>query len=88
MTFALEIQYQSHIITLTGNTLYHHISQIVITLSSRMFLTLMGVLLHDQTIITSSGNYYIIGRLYYIIGQLLHYRVLITLSVGTGRYTI
>ena len=34
--------------------------------------------------ITLSGSYYIIGRFYYIIGQLLQYRAFITLSVGTG----
>ena len=33
--------------------------------------------------ITLSGSYYIIWRFYYIIGQLLQYRALITLSVGT-----
>ena len=33
--------------------------------------------------ITLSGSYYIIGRFYYIIGQLLQYRAFITLSVGT-----
>ena len=33
--------------------------------------------------ITLSGTYYIIGVFYYIIGHVLYYRALITLSVGT-----
>ena len=34
--------------------------------------------------ITLSGSYYIIGRFFYIIGQLIQYRAFITLSVGTA----
>ena len=39
-------------------------------------------------IITLSGTYYIIGRFYYIIGHVLQYRALITLSVGTDAITV
>ena len=59
-------------------TFYYSISQKVITLSGRRFITVSGVF------ITLSGSYYSIGRFYYIIGQLLQYRAFITLSVGTA----
>ena len=59
-------------------TLYYSISQKVITLSGRRFITVSG------GFITLSGSYYSIGRFYYIIGQLLQYRAFITLSVGTS----
>ena len=59
-------------------TFYYSISQKVITLSGRRFITVSG------GFITLSGSYYSIGRFYYIIGQLLQYRAFITLSVGTG----
>ena len=58
-------------------TFYYSISQKVITLSGRRFITVSG------GFITLSGSYYSIGRFYYIIGQLLQYRAFITLSVGT-----
>ena len=60
-------------------TFYYSISQKVITLSGRRFITVSG------GFITLSGSYYSIGRFYYIIGQLLQYRAFITLSVGTKR---
>ena len=60
-------------------TFYYSISQNVITLSGRRFITVLG------GFITLSGSYYSIGHFYYIIGQLLQYRAFITLSVGTGR---
>ena len=56
---------------------YYSISQKVITLSGRGFITVSGVLLHYRAVITLSGVFY------YIIGQLLQYRAFITLSVGT-----
>ena len=56
---------------------YYSISQKVITLSGRRFITVLGVLLHYRAVITLSGVFY------YIIGQLLQYRAFITLSVGT-----
>ena len=56
---------------------YYSISQKVITLLGRRFITVSGVF------ITLSGTYYIIGRFYYIIGHELQYRAFITLSVGT-----
>ena len=56
---------------------YYSISQKVITLSGRRFITVSGVLLHYRAVITLSGVFY------YIIGQLLQYRAFITLSVGT-----
>ena len=59
-------------------TFYYSISQKVITLSGRRFITVSG------GFITLSGSYYSIGRFYYIIGQLLQYRAFITLSVGTS----
>ena len=59
-------------------TFYYSISQKVITLSGRRFITVSG------GFITLSGSYYSIGRFYYIIGQLLQYRAFITLSVGTA----
>ena len=59
-------------------TIYYSISQKVITLSGRRFITVSG------GFITLSGSYYSIGRFYYIIGQLLQYRAFITLSVGTA----
>ena len=59
-------------------TFYYSISQKVITLSGRRFITVSG------GFITLSGSYYSIGRFYYIIGQLLQYRAFITLSVGTN----
>ena len=59
-------------------TFYYSISQKVITLSGRRFITVSG------DFITLSGSYYSIGRFYYIIGQLLQYRAFITLSVGTA----
>ena len=59
-------------------TFYYSISQKVITLSGRTFITVSG------GFITLSGSYYSIGRFYYIIGQLLQYRAFITLSVGTA----
>ena len=59
-------------------TFYYSISQKVITLSGRRFITVSGVLLHYRAVITVSGVFY------YIIGQLLQYRAFITLSVGTG----
>ena len=62
-------------------TFYYSISQKVITLSGRRFITVLG------GFITLSGSYYSIGRFYYIIGQLLqyrafllHYRAVITVS--------
>ena len=58
-------------------TFYYSISQKVITLSGRRFITVSGVLLHYRAVITVSGVFY------YIIGQLLQYRAFITLSVGT-----
>ena len=58
-------------------TFYYSISQKVITLSGRRFITVSG------GFITLSGSYYSIGRFYYIIGQLLQYQAFITLSVGT-----
>ena len=58
-------------------TFYYSISQKVITLSGRRFITVSGVLLHYRAVITLSGVFY------YIIGQLLQYRAFITLSVGT-----
>ena len=58
-------------------TFYYSISQKVITLSGRRFITVSG------SFITLSGSYYSIGRFYYIIGQLLQYRAFITLLVGT-----
>ena len=61
-------------------TFYYSISQKVITLSGRRFITVSG------GFITLSGSYYSIGRFYYIIGQLLQYRAFITLSVGTGAH--
>ena len=57
---------------------YYCISQTVITLSGRRFITVSGVF------VTLSGTYYIIGRFYYIIGHVLQYRAFITLSVGTS----
>ena len=62
-------------------TFYYSISQKVITLSGRRFITVSG------GFITLSGSYYSIGRFYYIIGQLLQYRAFITLSVGTDAFT-
>ena len=62
-------------------TFYYSISQKVITLSGRRFITVSG------GFITLSGSYYSIGRLYYIIGQLLQYLAFITLSVGTPLIT-
>ena len=59
-------------------TFYYSISQKVITLSGRRFITVSGVLLHYRAVITLSGVFY------YIIGQLLQYRAFITLSVGTA----
>ena len=59
-------------------TFYYSISQKVITLSGRRFITVPGVLLHYRAVITLSGVFY------YIIGQLLQYRAFITLSVGTS----
>ena len=59
---------------------YYSISQKVITLSGRRFITVSGVLLHYRAVITLSGVFY------YIIGQLLQYRAFITLSVGTAVY--
>ena len=70
-------------------TFYYSISQKVITLSGRRFITVSGVLLHYRAVITVSGVfYYIIGQLlqyraffitlsgsYYSIGRLLHYRL-------------
>ena len=56
---------------------YYSISQKVITLSGRRFVTVSGVLLHYRAIITLSGV------LYYIIRHVLQYRAFITLSVGT-----
>ena len=61
-------------------TFYYSISQKVITLSGRRFITVSG------SFITLSGSYYSIGHFYYVIGQLLQYRAFITLSVGTGLY--
>ena len=61
-------------------TFYYSISQKVITLSGRRFITLSGVLLHYRAVITVSGVFY------YIIGQLLQYRAFITLSVGTHAF--
>ena len=61
-------------------TFYYSISQKVITLSGRRFITVSG------GFITLSGSYYSIGRFYYIIGQLLQYLACITLSVGTGTF--
>ena len=58
---------------------YYSISQKVITLSGRRFITVSGVLLHYRAVITLSGVFY------YIIGHLLQYRAFITLSVGTTR---
>ena len=58
--------------------IYYSISQKVITLSGRRFITVSGVLLHYRVVITLSGVFY------YIIGQLLQYRAFITLSVGTA----
>ena len=55
-------------------TFYYSISQKVITLSGRRFITVSGVLLHYRAF-------------YYIIGQLLQYRAFITLSVGTTANT-
>ena len=50
-------------------TFYYSISQKVITLSGRRFITVSGVLLHYRAFfITLSGSYYGIGRL-------LHYRL-------------
>ena len=40
---------------------YYSISQKVITLSGRKFITVSGVLLHYRAVITVSGVYYIIG---------------------------
>ena len=57
---------------------YYSISQKVITLSGRRFITVSGVVLHYRAVITLSGVFY------YIIGQLLQYRAFITLSVGTS----
>ena len=57
---------------------YYSISQKVITLSGRRFITVSGILLHYRAVITLSGVFY------YIIGQLLQYRAFITLSVGTS----
>ena len=68
---------------------YYSISQTVITLSGRRFITVSGVLLHYRAVIILSGSYYIIGRFllhyraffitlsgsYYSIGRLLHYRL-------------
>ena len=50
-------------------TFYYSISQKVITLSGRRFITVSGVLLHYRAVITLSGVFY------YIIGRLLHYRL-------------
>ena len=61
-------------------TFYYSISQKVITLSGRRFITVSGVLLHYRAVITVSGVFY------YIIGQLLQYRAFITLSVGTNAF--
>ena len=63
-------------------TFYYSISQKVITLSGRRFITLSG------GFITLSGSYYSIGHFYYIIGQLLQYRAFIALSVGTLVYFV
>ena len=68
MIFALLLRYQSKNITLTGRK----------SLSDRRFITLTGIC------ITSSGSYYIIVRFYYIIGQLLQWQAIITLSVSAG----
>ena len=57
---------------------YYSISQKVITLSGRRFITVSGVLLHYRAVITLSGVFY------YIIRQLLQYQAFITLSVGTA----
>ena len=56
---------------------YYSISQKVITLSGRRFITVSGVLLHYRALITLSGVFY------YIIGHVLQYRAFITLSVST-----
>ena len=65
-------------------TFYYSISQKVITLSGRRFITVSGGFITlSGGLITLSGSYYSIGRFYYIIGQLLQYRAFITLSVGT-----
>ena len=63
-------------------TFYYSISQKVITLSGRRFITVSGVLLHYRAVITVSGVFY------YIIGQLLQYRAFITLSVGTALFQL
>ena len=49
-------------------TFYYSISQKVITLSGRRFITVSGVLLHYRAVITLSGVF------------LLHYRAVITVS--------
>ena len=67
---------------------YYSISQKVITLSGRRFITVSGVLLHYRAIvtlsfffITLSGTYYsraffiTLSGTYYSIGRLLHYRL-------------
>ena len=68
-------------------TFYYSISQKVITLSGRRFITVSGGFITlSGGFITVSGVFITLSGSYYSIGQLLQYRAFITLSVGT-RFT-
>ena len=60
------LHYQAKVITLSGKRSLLHYRAKIITLSVSKFISL------SVDVITLSGGYYIIGRFYYIIGQLLH----------------
>ena len=60
------LHYQANIITLSGKRRLLHYRLKIITLSVSKFITL------SADVITLSVGYYINGRFYYIIGQLLH----------------
>ena len=69
---------------------YYSISQKVITLSGRRFITVSGVLLHYRAVITLSGVFFTLSGSYYSIGRLLHYRLVqlsltcVFLAIGNG----
>ena len=60
------LYYQAKVITLSGKRRLLHYRLKIITLSVSKFITL------SADVITLSVGYYINGRFYYIIGQLLH----------------